>query len=640
MNTVIRVLMVEDSEDDARLNLRAIRKEGVSVETLRVDTRDALAKALATQTWDVVLSDYAMPQFDGMAALVLVKETGLNLPFVIVSGAIGEEKAVELMKAGAHDCVRKDSLVRLFPAIQRALKDEDMRRQREADKEALEQSESRLKTILDSIQCGIVIIDAATHRIVDTNPSARQIIGCEKDDIIGAVCHPFLCVPEDGKCPITDLGETVNNRESVIVKETGDDVAILKTACAIQIDGKEHILESIVDLTERRRLEAELNQAHKMEAIGTLAGGIAHDFNNMLGIIIGNAELAMDDIPEWHPGRENIDQIKAAGMRARDMVRQLLRFSRKTGHEKIPVKISRIVRESLTLLRASIPAIINIRSHIENDGCVIKADPTQIHQVLMNLCTNAAQAMGGKAGELDIGLTDVFLDEKSPRPPEMKPGQYVQLTVRDTGCGIPPAIMERIFDPYFTTKAVGKGTGMGLAVVHGIVKSHDGDIAVHSQPGKGTTFTVLFPAIEDKSVEIPSSPETLPTGRESILFVDDEEMLTDLARRILEKFGYSVNGHTDPLKALTCFRENPSNFDLVITDLTMPGMTGDQLARELISIDPNIPIIMNTGHSESMDREKAMTIGIKDFIMKPIVKSEMARIVRKVLDEAKETTQT
>ena len=387
------------------------------------------------------------------------------------------------------------------------------------------------------------------------------------------------------------------------------------------------------DITESKRLQSQLQQARKMESFGTLAGGIAHDFNNFLGIIIGNTELAMDDVPKWNPAHLNLEEILEASLRARDVVRQLLSFARRTRLEKKPVNISIIMQESIKLLRSSIPTSIEIRQNIPKDIDTILANPTQINQILINLSTNAHHAMP-YGGILEISLKNVELEEdRATQYPDLNPGRHVNLKVSDTGHGISAMEMDRIFDPYFTTKGVGKGTGMGLSVVHGIVKNHGGAISVNSELGQGTTFSIFFPVVE-KQTAIETEPvEELPTGNERILLVDDEKSILFTGRNLLERLGYQVETRQNPVEALNLFRANSSQFDLVITDMTMPKMTGDQLVQEILKIRPDMPIVLNTGFNEKIDEEKAKEIGIRQYIEKPLNRRILAKAVREVLDE-------
>jgi PAS domain S-box-containing protein len=393
-----------------------------------------------------------------------------------------------------------------------------------------------------------------------------------------------------------------------------------------------HFVSMKRDVTREIELERNLIQAQKMESIGTLAGGIAHDFNNILGIIIANAELAVNDVPDTSPAKEYLDEIRSASLRASALVKQILCFARKSLAERNPIQISPIIKNSLGLLRASIPATIEISQDLSCGFDTVLADPTQISQVVMNLCTNAAQAMGEYGGVLKVTLKNVEL-KKQDEALDVEPGRYVKLTVRDTGHGIEPEIANRIFDPYFTTKEVGKGTGMGLSVVHGIVRSYDGMITVTSEPGKGSVFEVLFPVIEAETKQKVKEPEALPTGNERILFVDDEQSLVKVVRRILEQLGYEVETKINPVEALELFRSGPDRFDLVITDMSMPQMTGKRLVKEILNIRADMPIVLCTGYHEKISEEKARGLGIKDYVTKPFVMQNFALTVRKVLDE-------
>ena len=385
------------------------------------------------------------------------------------------------------------------------------------------------------------------------------------------------------------------------------------------------------DVTDAVALEMQLRQAQKMEAIGTLAGGIAHDFNNILGAMIGFAELAKFKTKDAKIA-PYLEQILKACDRSRDLVKQILTFSRKREQEKKPVSVTPIIKEALKLLRSSIPATVEIRQSFDTEQDVVQADPTQIHQVLMNLCTNAVHAMRNREGILEVHLGQVNSAKIPVLDPDMKRGQYIQLAVRDTGEGIDPAIKDKIFDPFFTTKASGEGTGLGLSVVYGIVKDHGGTIFVESEKGKGTAFTVYLPLIDSGQELKPHPIENIPLGKGRVLYVDDEEMLAFLMREMLTSIGYDVTVRLSARDALEAFRANPGRFDVVITDMTMPNMTGAALAKELWQIRPDLPIILTTGFSERMNEEEAKKIGIQEFLMKPVSLTALAETLKKILE--------
>jgi PAS domain S-box-containing protein len=474
-------------------------------------------------------------------------------------------------------------------------------------------------------------------RVIFFNTYAQNFFGFQEDDIIGKNVIGTI-VPEkdiagfDLAAMIKDIGshpERYISNENENIRRNGERVRVtwMNKAIYDEAGNVSEILCVGIDVSDKWQLEKRLAQAQKMEAIGTLAGGIAHDFNNILSAIIGYTELSLIDIPKGSALQNNLQQVLKAGGRAKELVRQILAFSRQRESELAPVKVSLIVNEALKLLRASLPATIKMRHFIKSNLSVL-TDPTNIHQVLMNLCTNASFAMQEKGGVLEVSLNDVDLDADFARQhPGVKPGKFTNLTVRDTGCGMTTEVAERIFDPFYTTKKVGEGTGMGLSVVHGIVKSHGGTIIVESTPGKGSVFSVFLPAVETEE----DQAQLIITGSERILFVDDEDFLVDIGKRMLERLGYRVTAKTSSLGAFELFRQSPDEFDLVITDMTMPDMTGDVLARKLIAIRPDIPIIVCTGYSERINPDIVKEIGIKELAMKPVVMKDIAQLIKRVL---------
>jgi PAS domain S-box-containing protein len=396
------------------------------------------------------------------------------------------------------------------------------------------------------------------------------------------------------------------------------------------------MISTVQDITESRNLQARLQQAQKMEAIGNLAGGIAHDFNNILFPIMGLSELLMDDLPPDSIEHGNVREIFKASERGRDLVNQILAFGRQSEKKLMPVLIQQVLRDLLKLSRSTIPSNIEIEKDIQGNCGRVLADPTQLHQIGMNLITNAYHAVEPTGGKISVQLKETKLGDNELAGRTLEPGPYALLTISDTGCGIEPFVLDKIFEPYFTTKEQGKGTGLGLAVVYGIVKEYKGDIQVSSEVGKGTTINVFIPIFQNFHDPGESKIiEPLEGGTERILLVDDEEAIVNLEKTILERLGYHATIRTSSIEALQAFRANPDAFDLLITDMTMPNMTGDTLAKEVKSIKPNIPVIICTGFSERMNQGRVQAIGIMGLLMKPIIKSDMAKMVRKVLDDTK-----
>ncbi|CAB1059222.1 diguanylate cyclase/phosphodiesterase (GGDEF & EAL domains) with PAS/PAC sensor(s) [Olavius sp. associated proteobacterium Delta 1] len=429
--------------------------------------------------------------------------------------------------------------------------------------------------------------------------------------------------------------------ETIHRRKDGVDLPVYITSNLLAYDGQQFSIAFVQDISERKRAEKEskrlevaLIQSQKMEAIGDLAGGIAHDFNNILSAVIGYSELSLSMTTVDSPIHHNLQGIMAAGLRARDLVQQILTFSRKNDRELHPLLVGPLVKESLKLLRSSLPTTIEISQQIAHNTDNVLADPTQIHQIVMNLCTNAAHAMEADGGHLKVILSQVKLCEEDIRlHPGLLPGSYLKPSVQDTGCGIPAEIIKNIFDPYFTTKEKGKGTGLGLSVVHGIVKSYGGSIFPYSEQNSGTTINVYLPTVKKQiTVENAVIPD-LPGGSEHILLVDDEPSIVEVGRMMLENLGYQVSTATGSKSALEVFKQAPHAIDLVLTDMTMPQMTGDQLAVELLKIRPGLPIILCTGYSAKMSGAEALKKNINAFIQKPIVKSDLARLIRNVIDD-------
>ena len=520
---------------------------------------------------------------------------------------------------------------------------------RKRAEQALRESEELYRSFVEGFQ-GIAFRGRIDFTPIFFHGAVEEITGyTEQEFTRGQPSWDKVIHPTDFSemCESTKKIATVPNysveREYRIIRKDGDTRwvhEIIRNLC--DDSGKPVLVQgAIYDIRDRKRaeeekrkLEADLQQVHKMEALGTLAGGIAHEFNNILWMIIGNTELALYQIPKQHETRQTLEEILKACLHAEAVVKQILTFTRQAEVEKRPLRVGRLIEEGLSLLRASLPSTIEIRQRIESPSFTIMADSTQIHQVLINLCTNAAHAMRDEGGVLEVSLSGIDLDEGRVAPhPDLEPGSYVTLSVRDTGHGMPPEITDRIFDPHFTTKELAEVTGMGLSVVYGIVKNHRGVIAVQSEEGRGTTFHVFFPRVDGREVLKAPVPEPLPKGNERILFIDDEKALADMGKKILEGLGYEVVATTNSTEALDIFRACHDKLDLVITDQTMPKMTGGALAKELMAIRPDIPIVLCTGYSELLTEDKAQSMGIRAFVMKPLVTHKLATTIRSVLDQ-------
>jgi len=657
----MKILVVDNHPVMLKFMSNLLEGEGHHILTAK-DGLSALA-ILESFIPDIAFVDLVMPNIDGRKLCRMIRgmQKMKDVKLIILSGIAAEEEIDFALfgadacivkgpfnKLGQHvctiiECVEKGSLKGLLGKV---IGIEDVY-ERAITKELL-YAKKHAELIFENMAEGIIEL-TSEGKIIYVNPSGISIIGIPEEKLLGL---NFTYIFNDmQKEMIQQLLEIDDESPKAMAEEsplTINNKQVLLNRLQVNGEGRKSMVVILHDITERnqaaeekKRLEKQLRHAHKMEATGTLAGGIAHDFNNILGVIVGNAELSLTDIPEWNPAHRNLEVVVEACMRARDVVRQLLSFSRQSEHQKKPIKIAPIIEETSKLLRASIPSNIDIRYSMSEDSQTIMADPTQIYQVLLNLYTNAADAMLESGGILEIKLETVALGEDTGiLSASLNPGLYARLTVSDTGKGISHKEIGRIFDPYFTTKEIGKGTGLGLSVVHGIVKSHNGKISVHSQPGKGTLFEAFFPIIEEE-VEA-SSPVTERSlrGSERILYVDEEEVLVPLVKKGLERLGYKVVATTNAAGALELFRSNPYSFNLVITDTTMAGMNGDSLATELTKIRPDIPVIICTGYSERASEEKAREMGIRAFLMKPILANEIAVEIRNILDGGEKGTPT
>ena len=579
----------------------------------------------------------------------------------------GEEQT--LFKDMAFDIAFALRNIEIKEAHERA--DEELREYRERLEKMVEEQTTELKTIIDRLKNEVAerklaeaevaraasytrnLIEASLDPLVtiapdgkisDVNKATEKATGIKKKEMIGTDYCDYFTEPSkarDGYKQVFKKG-IVKDYGLEIKHRNGSVTPVLYNASVFKDESKQvaGVFAAARDIAEQKRLQTQLQQAQKMEAIGTLAGGIAHDFNNILGAIIGYTEISLyHEIPEGNPARNSMAQVLKAGLRAKNLVQQILTFSRQKEQEIKYIKITSIVKEVIKLLRATLPTTIEISRKITAKSDIILGEPTQIHQVMMNLCTNAGHAMRRNGGILEITLENIpiadsplAIVESEKAKIALDSGLCLKLSVSDTGHGMERSVLERIYEPYYTTKTMKEGTGFGLAVIHGIVKSLGGKMDVKSEPGKGSVFNIFIPVAE---VEVESEIEAtgpVSTGNEHILFVDDEEALLDVEKHLLETQGYKVTTKSSAIEALDTFRTQPGEFDLVITDMTMPNMTGDELARELMKIRPDVPIILCTGFSEFITEEMARSMGIRCFIMKPFVTHKIARTIRRVLN--------
>ncbi len=634
MSVPLRVLIVEDSEDDMVIVERQLRQGGYEPTLRRVDTPEAMTEALGAAAWDVVIADYSLPRFSALAALKLLQQHRLDLPVLVVSGSIGETTAVAAMKAGAHDYIMKDNLARLVPAIEREMREAAGRRERRRAEAQLRASEARYQTLFESAQDAIAVWDESLT-LVDANHAYCTLVGVPRAELLGMGYMPLDSVVAEDR-PRAD--------EALQELETA---GVLRGEFTLEIRGGERRVVDVMgmrtspglymsilrDVTERQSLERQLQQAQRMESIGTLAGGIAHDFNNILTGISGYADLALMHLSPAHPLHGDLVQIRKQSEHAATLTRQLLAFSRRQILERKHIDLNQVVGEIESFLRRVIEEHIELRILKARDLRTTYVDPVQVEQVLMNLCINARDAMP-QGGRLVVETSTVRLDPAFCRVHVWaRPGDYALITVSDTGIGMDEATMQNIFDPFFTTKEPGKGTGLGLAMVYGIVKQHDGLIHVYSEPGKGSTFEVYFPAVEANAEPIVrTAPLTTQGGHETILLAEDDDMVRELVVRTLESAGYQVVTAGDGAEALEVFDDRKDDVALAIVDAVMPRLGGREVYLELRARKPSLKFLVVSGYSVNAIDERFVQEEGLHFVQKPFSPAHLARRIREILD--------
>ena len=671
----LKILAIDDNRDNLTTIKAVVADRLPETKILTaLDGPRGMELALAENP-DVILLDIVMPGMDGyevcrrikgndltkiipvifltairtdqesrLRALEMGAEGFLAKPFDEVELIVQIRTMAKIKKANSRERQEKVVLAALVEERTRELQQELAERKRA--ELALAESEARYRRITEGLADYQYTVRVENGRAVETrhSPACFLVTGYSEEEF---AADPFLwfdMVTPDDRQLVTErvrlvlAGGDIPPLEHKIIRKDGeirwmrDTIICFRDASGnlLSYDGVvKDVTEAKRQEKERDRLQTQVNQAQKMEAIGVLAGGIAHDFNNILGAILGYAEMIKDDVPHGSQLAEDIDKVLVAANRAKDLVKQILGFSRQSAVDRTPIRIQPLIKESLKMLRASLPATISISEDIDPCCGVILADPTQIHQIVMNLCSNAFQAMEDTGGVLSVTLHSVSIGPSGKG--EIQPGDYVELMVGDTGGGIGSDIIGNIFDPFFTTKEVGKGTGMGLSITHGIMRSYGGTITVESTLGRGSAFRTYFPVTQEE----PKEPEAIGAARqgsEHILFLDDEEVLAGMGKVMLERLGYTATAHTSSIEALADFIHDPQRYDLVITDQTMPAMTGIDLARRMRQIRPDLPVILCTGFSNLVNEETARSIGIQAFALKPLTKNVIGRLVRDVLE--------
>jgi len=635
-----RIIIIDDEADLVANIVDIMEDRGYEVE-VAYDGKSGITICNEKKI-DVALIDIKLPDMLGNDVAAKIADLSPMTECILITGYASLESAVNAVKqngVAAYE-LKPLEIDRIIALINEIFK------RKQAEK-ALAESEKRFRDMAALIPDIIYELDTSLN-LTYVNCAFFNVFGYTENELIPGINLSEIIFDQDFERAKAALqrrktGIFDGPHEYIFRKKDGSQIICEGSSVAIMSDDGTiaGFCGVMRDITWRKEIEAknkmledQLQHRHKIEAIGTLAGGIAHDFNNILAVIFGYTGMAKENAPKGSQLLNDLEEILTAANRAKELVNHILAFSRQSKTERFPLKIQSIVKESLKMLRASIPTTISIKQNIDSNSGIILADPTHIHQIIINLCTNAYHAMEEQGGTLYVSLKIIFIrTDDCSYPISLSPGEYVELMVSDTGCGIEHDIINKVFDPYFTTKNAGKGgTGMGLSVIHGIISNYGGAITVDSQVGKGTKFYVYLPVMPEVTLHKVTELEDIPKGKEWILFIDDEESITQMSKNMLESLGYSVTVSHISFEALETFQNNPDEFDLVITDQTMSGITGLDLADRILKIRPKIPIILCSGYSKFVDEDSTKAHGIKGFVLKPFTKETIAKLIRKVLD--------
>jgi len=647
MKSPLHVLIIFGSEKDTRLLVEQFQQTDYEISFQRIDSLPAMEQTLNEGRWDIILSEYNLPGFTAFQALELLNERNLDLPFIIVSEALGEEAAVEAVKAGAHDYIMKNNLTRLVPSVSRELQEAKLRQKRRQDEESLREREERFREISASAQDAIIMMDYEGN-ISYFNKAAEKIFGYTAAEAIGKPLHHLL-VPSEfhesfnkgyPRFAQTGQGEIVGKSvEMSALRKGGQEFPIGLSVSSVKIKGKWNAVGILRDITDRKSLEKQLRHSQKMEAVGRLAGGIAHDFNNLLTAITGYAELISMNLDPRDPLGRSVEEIKKAGEKASSLTSQLLAFSSNQALQPEIININDSVDNTYKMLQRLIGEDIDLITNLQPNLWRIKSEPGQIEQVIMNLAINARDAMP-LGGKLTIATANVHIDDDfTGRPVDVKTGPYIMLTMSDTGQGMDEKTKNLIFEPFFTTKDRDKGSGLGLATVYGIIRKHGGYINVYSELERGSTFNIYLPRIiEDNQTEKPSvSPTEKFRGSETILLVEDDEAVRTVVREILQKTGYNVLETSSAGEALLVSEQHTGLIHLMVSDVVMPRMSGPDLAERLESWHPEMKVLYMSGYAGNAIVNNGMSLGGKAFIKKPFTTTALLNKVREVLDIYKQS---